>query len=140
MSPSLSISNILQALYEDSPTIKMYVDAIAAGQPVPYTLITKTEDHEKNEAIVQRVRDQLEKTTQGVDADQDDLRELLLEFLDEAMILEEEMYEVVMFKGDEVVDGSKQLVKGDKIANLKQYAEFKGYEFSARKLDENDSN
>jgi len=136
MPPSLSISNILQALYEESPTIKMYVDSIADGQPVPYTIITKSTDHEKNEEIVQRVRDELEKTPQGIDADQDNLRELLLEFLDEAMILEDEKYDIIMFKDDAIVEGSRQVVKSDKVEGLKDYARFKGYTISVKLVKE----
>ncbi len=133
MPPSLSISNILQALYEDSPTIKMYVDCIASGRPAPYTLITKSTEHEKNEQIVARVRDCLEKTPEGVDAEYDTLRELLLEFLDEAMVLEEEEYEVVMSLNGTEIEVTRQTVKGDKIEALKDYAKFKGYEISIKK-------
>jgi len=137
MPPSLSISNILQALYESSSTIKLYVDCIASGRPAPYTLITKSTEHEKNEAIVKRLRELRALNNWTWDSPCDhDFRNMLDEVLDEAMILEEELYTVVMFKGDAIVEGSRQIVKGDKIEALKDYARFKGYEFSARKVDD----
>ena len=129
MTPSLSISNILQALYEESPTVKMYVDCIASGQPTPYTLITKSTEHEKNEKIVSRLKESRD------NAICDDHRQIFNEILDEAMILEEENYKIIMFKGEDVVEGSRQIVKGDKVVNLKEYAQYKGYEFSVRKLE-----
>jgi len=131
MPPSLSITNILQALYTDSPTIKMYVDAIAAGRPVPYTILTKSTEAEQNEKIVAKVRERLSEI-QGVGR-KDYLEEELQEFLDEAMILEEEEYTVIMFKGDDVVEGSTQIVTGTKIETLKEYAKFKGFRISIKK-------
>ncbi len=129
MPPSLSISNILQALYESSATIKTYVDCIADGNPAPYTLITKSTEHEKNERIVKRVKTALITAKKNEDKDMEDI---LSEFLDEAMILEEQLYEVMMFKDDAIVDGSRQTVKGEKISDLKAYANHKGYEFSVK--------
>lgn len=137
MTNSLSITNILQALYEESPTIKMYVDCVADGKPVPYTLITKSTEHEKNEGIVKRLREQKEYFTsikpEMRDSEIDYVLDILNEILDEAMILEEEEYTVIMFKEDVIVEGSRQIVKGEKIPQLKEYAKFKGYEISVKK-------
>jgi len=136
MTDSLSITNILQALYEESPTIKMYVDCIAEGKPVPYTLITKSTEHEKNEQIVERIkkwRNELKDYDDYLHGEE--LVEKLDEVLDEAMVLEEEKYEVVMIKDDAVVEGSRQIVKGTKVQQLKNYAQFKGYIISVRKLE-----
>ena len=135
MNNSLSISNILQALYEESPTIKMYVDCIADGKPVPFTLITKSTEHEKNEQIVERLRKLVNGENWKVSdiLNIDDFQEMLLECLDEAMVLEEEEYEVIMFKDDAVVEGSRQIVIGEKIEQLKVYANFKGYTISVKK-------
>lgn len=140
MSKALSISNILQALYEDSPTIKMYVDCIASGQPAPFTLITKSTEHEKNEQIVARVREKLAEVREAnksleLPDKEDELQDILLEFLDEAMVLEEEKYQIIMFKEDAVVDGSKQVVLGARIEALKDYAKFKGYTISVKPVE-----
>lgn len=137
MPPSLSITNILQALYEGSSTIKTYVDCIASGQPAPFTLITKSTEHEKNEQIVQRVKEkkiELESEIKICREDSlEDMLDVVNELLDEAMVLEEEEYHVVMFYGDVIVEGSRQKVKGDKISQLKEYAKFKGYEIQVKK-------
>ncbi len=136
-----SITNILQALYEESSTVKMYVDAIMSGKPIPYTILTKSDDNIKDAEIVKRVRGLLEGDSWKISEVPtfEDFLEMLRECLDEAMILEEDWYEVVNFHKDTLaeVSGSRQIVKGDKILELKQYAEFRGYQFSARKIDDN---
>ena len=129
MPPSLSISNILQALYENSPTIKMYVDCIASGRPAPFTLITKSTEHEKNEEIVARLRYEIDDNVNP------DTVLLLKEIMDEAMILEEEDYDIIMFKDDAIVEGSRQTVEAEKLEILKEYARFKGYTISIKKHD-----
>ena len=144
MPSSLSISNILQALYEESTTIKTYVDCIASGQPAPFTLITKTSDHEKNEQIVKRLREEYDATKNLVyegdpftmtRVEYLDILANLLNIFDEEFILEEdESYTVIMFKGDAIVEGSRQIVKGEKIEQLKDYARYKGYEISVKKV------
>lgn len=136
--PSLSITNILQALYEDSPTIKMYVDCIADGRPVPYTLITKSTEHEKNEEIVGRLKankadfERILPTLR--DSEIGFALDIINECLDEAMILEEEKYNIIMYKGYSIVEGSTQTVTGNKIGQLQEYARFKGYEISIKKV------
>jgi len=134
-----SIKNILEALYEESSTIKMYVDAIAAGKPVPYTILTKSTDNEINEEIVRKLRERKaefdEMLPQNRDSEVDSMLDMIDEILDEEFILIEDEYEVVMFKDDTIVEGSRQVVTGIKIKSLKQYAVFKGYEFSARKIE-----
>jgi len=125
--PSQSITNILQALYESSSTVKMYVDAISSGRPVPYTILTKSSDNEENEAIVKRLYAAIDTIHDG------NTKDILREIADEAMILEEELYTVVMFKGDAVVDGSEQIVKGTKVEELKDYARFKGFTIPIKK-------
>lgn len=141
MPPSLSITNILQALYEDSPTIKMYVDTIAAGQPAPYTLITKSTEHEKNEKIVKNFRKEYEETKKLLNnglpctITRKEYCDVLAECLDEAMIFEEEEYTIIMFKEDAVVEGSRQIVTGDKIEALKDYAKFKGFNITIKKVE-----
>lgn len=137
MTPSLSITNILQALYEESPTIKMYVDCIASGQPAPFTLITKSTEHEKNEQIVQRVREELERILREDDWDGECRecgygKDTILEILDEAMILEDEIYEIAMFKDGVEVQNTRQVVKSDKVQGLKDYAKFKDYTISVK--------
>jgi len=132
MPPSLSITNILQALYEESPTIKMYVDGVAEGKPFPWTLIIKSSEHEQNEKIVERARDILHDAEKCNDTE---MASIMLELLDEAMILEEEDYDITMFKDDAIVEGSRQTVKAEKVEALKNYARFKGYEISIKKHD-----
>ena len=131
MPPSLSITNILQALYEESTTIKTYVDCIASGQPAPFTLITKTSDHEKNELIVKRVRALAEESKK---MSSPGFTEMLLECLDEAMVLEEEKYEVYMELNGKIVIGTIQTVDGGRVKGLREYAEFKGYEIVVNKV------
>jgi len=135
--PSISITNILQALYEESPAIKMYVDCIADGRPAPYTLITKTTDHEKNEQIVARLKatkKDIEKMSpERRDSETDYALDIVNECLDEAMILEEECYEVYMTHDGKIVPGSVQIVNGTKIKQLKEYAKYKGYELQVKK-------
>ena len=135
MNNSLSISNILQALYEESPTIKMYVDCIADGKPVPFTLITKSTEHEKNEQIVERLRDYLKMVQLGnMDgAGADNLEDKLLELLDEAMVLEEEKYEVHMELDGKIVSNTFQTVDGSRVVFLREYAKLKGYTISVKK-------
>lgn len=139
MPPSLSITNILQALYENSQTIQLYVDCIASGRPAPYTLITKSTEHEANEKIVERAvakKIELEKQIEVCREDGvQDMLEIVNEILDEAMILEEEEYVIIMFKGDAIVEGSRQTVRAEKVEGLKDYARFKGYTISIKKHD-----
>lgn len=140
-----SVTNILQALYEESPIIKTYVDALLDGNPIPYTILSKTSENEKADAIVERVKEfllevQKDPKDEGNDMTvyiQSTLEEKLLEILDEAMTLEDEMYEVVMFKGDNTLESSRQTVPGTKVKQLREFAEFKGFELSVRKIDGN---
>ncbi len=129
-----SIRNVLEALYLDSSIIKEYVDIVAAGNRAPFEILAKNTDNIQNEKIVERVREALSEAILG---DMDAIKEILEEILDEAMTLEPEEgnYEVVMFKGDAIVEGTRQIVLSDKIANLKQYADFKGYTISVTKSE-----
>ena len=108
----------------------MYVDCIASGRPAPFTLITKSTEHEENERIVKRLIAAIDVIHDGNTID------ILREILDEAMVLEEEEYEIVMFKEDVIVEGSRQVVKGTKVEQLKVYAKFKGYTISAKKIED----
>ncbi|MCH7560285.1 MAG: hypothetical protein IIC67_02770 [Thaumarchaeota archaeon] len=128
MPPSLSITNILQALYEESTTIKTYVDCIASGQPAPFTLITKTSDHEKNEQIIARLYAAINVIHDG------NTKDILREIADEAMILEEEKYEVYMEQNGKIVIGTIQTVDGGRVQGLKEFAKFKGYEIVVNKV------
>lgn len=138
MPPSLSIANILQALYEESTTIKTYVDCIASGQPAPFTLITKTSDHEKNEEIVGRLKANkadFERILPALrDSEIDFALDIVNECLDEAMILEEEKYEVYMENDGKIVIGTIQTVDGGRVEGLKEYAKFKGFEIVVKKV------
>jgi len=129
-----SISNVLEALYLDSDLIKKYVDAIVNGNRAPYDILAKSSDNIKNEEIVARVRTALDETIVNGNGN---LQEILREILDIAMTIEYDdgYYEVCMFNGDTAVDGTKQIVKADKVADLKNYAKYKGFEFTVRKTD-----
>ncbi len=138
MPPSLSVTNILQALYEESTTIKTYVDCIASGQPAPFTLITKTSDHDKNERIVDRAKlkkAELEKQIKLCREDSvEDMLDVINEILDEAMVLDEEKYEVYMEHDRKIVIGTIQTVDGGRVEGLKEFAKFKGYEIVVNKV------
>jgi len=53
---SESIANILKALYESSSTIKVYVDTVLKGEAVPYTILFKSADMDRNEKIVEKLK------------------------------------------------------------------------------------
>lgn len=130
-----SIKNILLALYTDSPVIRMYVDAIADGKPIPYTILMKSSESELNRQIVDKAHEKLNQLLLVKANNQNtELIDFLEELLDREFTLEPEegkKYQVIMFKGDAVVDGSRQIVSDmHKIKMLKAYAESKGYEFS----------
>lgn len=133
MSDVISRANILQALYEEAPVIKMYVDLILQGKPAPYTLLMRSDESIKNEEIIER----LWEVRNGCAESDLDLKNILDEILDEAMILEGEKYEVTYFKGEIMVEGSRQIVDADKIDDKKEYAKFKGYEISVKKVEDN---
>jgi len=134
MSGVISRANILEALYLDAPVIKMYVDLIMQGKPAPYTLLMRSDEVIRNEEIVERLREHLK--TWGIKFCNECGfgTEMINEILDEAMILEGEQYEIVMFKGNAVVDGSRQVVDAEKVEGLKDYARIKGYEISVKKI------
>jgi len=142
MSDVLSRANILEALYMDAPVIKMYVDLIMQGKPAPYTLLMRSDESIRNEEIVQRLRDKIDylESIEPMmrDTETDVAIEELKEIMDEAMILEGEQYEIVMFKCNTVVDGSRQIVDAEKVEGLKDYARIKRYEISVKKVEEND--
>ncbi len=135
-----SIRNILQALYEESPVIKTYVDGILAGNPIPYTLIGTSDIGEKNQTIVDEATkkyyelNSMKPEMRGTE--EDTLLDYLGDLLDLDMVLEEddEDFEVFMMNGDFEVSGSRQIVKGGKVADLKKYADFKRYEFVFTKV------
>ena len=135
-----SITNILQVLYEESPVVRTYVDTIALGNPVSYDIIARSTDFDKNEKIVQTAKDtyyELNKIKPEMrDSETDSIIEFLGNLLDLEFVLEDEdeLYEVVMFNGDAIVEGSRQIVKGNRISDLKAYAIFKGYELSVKKV------
>lgn len=135
-----STRNILQALYEESPVIRTYVEAIKAGNPIPYTLIANSDEMIRLQGIEERANQKLEEINQmkpeNRDSELDYLKEELEEILDIAIVMEDEIkdgeeYEIIMFKGDAVVDGSREICSSlERILEKKKYAEFKGYEFS----------
>ena len=49
--------NILEALYEESRTIKTYVDMIAEGNAIPYTFLITDSEMEDNQMIIQKVKE-----------------------------------------------------------------------------------
>lgn len=136
-----SIRNVLEALYLDSPIIKQYVDIVAAGNRAPFEILAKNTDNIQNEKIIERLRVRLhalkEMLGQPHSSTVDSDIELIEEMLDEAMTLEPEEgdYEIIMFKDGVIVDGSKQIVTADKIANKKQYADFKGYTITVKGVE-----
>ena len=133
-----SIRNVLEALYLDSSIIKQYIDIVAGGNRAPFEILAKNTDNIQNEKIVERLRVRLHELNEmleqphsfTVESDIDFIEEML----DEAMTLEPEEgnYEVIMFKDGVIVEGSKQIVTADKIANKKQYADFKGYTITVK--------
>ena len=136
-----SARNILQALYEESPVIRTYVEAIKAGNPVPYTLIANSDEMIRLQKIEQNARKRLDEINtvkqECRESEEDYLKEELEEILDIHITMTQEKledgreYEVIMLKDDAIVDGSRQVCSEMKrILELKKYAEFKGYEFS----------
>jgi len=139
LSDVLSKANILEALYLDAPVIKMYVDLILQGKPAPYTLLMRSDEVIQNEEIIERVRDMLKYydnySTKSKTAAIGGVTDFIRECLDEAMILEDEKYIVQMLKAGVVIGSSKQIVYGNRIEDLKEYAKIKGYEISIKKVE-----
>lgn len=140
-----SKKNILQALYEESATIRKYVDTIATGQPIPYTFLTTTEEVERNKKIAQDLVLLLNSEYPFNNHSPRDWFAEIHSIIPDAPIPEwafeewpdltaqhepdtNEEFEVVMFKDDAIVDGSRQITSDpDKIEMLKQYAKLHGY-------------
>lgn len=144
-----SVKNILQALYESSEIIKTYVDSVADGNAVPYTILIRDTEVNKNSQIIDKLKDLLnsEHAFLNYSGRQwfEEFKELfpgepipvwaleewpdLLKTSDPESTSDE--FECVMFKDNAVVDGSRQIVNTEaQMENLRKYAEFKGYEIT----------
>lgn len=137
-----SVQNILEALYTDSPVIRMYVDAIISGKGIPYTILMRSDESEKNREIIDLVRYNMELIRKVKSEMRDEEMKIILDYteslLDEEFTLlpeEGKSYEVMMFNGDEIVPGSKQVVTDmNRIKMLREFAISKGFEFSMTEI------
>ena len=67
MASEETINNILKALYQESSTIKIYVDAVAQGNPIPYTILVKSNEVEEWEKIVKRLDKKIKEIADTLD-------------------------------------------------------------------------